>query len=184
MSDCKLSRQRSPEVVRPRLESRVGPSSAMVAAARLKKRSIKQRLGIRARLSLPAGRAGWGSQDSLDSLGAGNYDGPGYSNWQAARGGPGYSNWRAARGGRRAGPGRGGGRWFGLGRQGWGQGFARRRAGRGRRKGRRGGGRKNPPPPTREELDKELDCYMAETKGVLDKEMDAYMEEGQLNKSI
>ena len=49
---------------------------------------------------------------------------------------------------------------------------SRGRGGRGR--GGRGGGRRQPPP-TREELDKELDSYMAGTKGLLDKEMDEYM---------
>ena len=54
-----------------------GPSATIVAAARLKKRSIQQRLGVRARLSLPRYRVGlgggarWGSTGSLNSNGSG-----------------------------------------------------------------------------------------------------------------
>ena len=33
------------------------------------------------------------------------------------------------------------------------------------------------PPPSREQLDKEIDSYMAGTKGVLDREIDDYMME-------
>ena len=56
-----------------------GPSATIVAAARLKKRSIQQRLGVRARLSLPrfrmgmGGGASWGSTGSLNSTGSGTY---------------------------------------------------------------------------------------------------------------
>ena len=57
-------------------------------------------------------------------------------------------------------------RW-GQGRRGWG--------GRFRRGG--GGRRQQGPPPSREQLDKEIDSYMAGTKGVLDREIDDYMME-------
>ena len=72
-----------------------------------------------------------------------------------------------------------GNRRFGYGgfrnRNRWGQGrgrggrFNRGRGGRGRRQ--------QGPPPSREQLDKEIDSYMAGTKGVLDKELDDYMME-------
>lgn len=45
--------------------------------------------------------------------------------------------------------------------------------GRGLGRGRGRGGR----PPTREELDSQLDQYMAGSKGVLDRELDTYMKE-------
>ena len=52
-----------------------GPSASIVAAARLKKRSIQQRLGVRARLTLPRYRLGggarWDSTGSLNSNGSG-----------------------------------------------------------------------------------------------------------------
>jgi len=56
-----------------------GPSASIVAAARLKRKSIHQRLGIRARLSLPRFRLGvgggdrWGSTSSLNSNGSGTF---------------------------------------------------------------------------------------------------------------
>ena len=58
-----------------------GPSATIVAAARLKRRSIHQRLGVRARLTLPrfrmgmgmGGGASWGSTGSLNSTGSGTY---------------------------------------------------------------------------------------------------------------
>ena len=47
------------------------PSPAVTAAARIKKKSIQQRLGVKARLSLPrrawGGLRGWDSDDSLNS---------------------------------------------------------------------------------------------------------------------
>ena len=52
------------------------PSAAVTAARHLKRRSIHQRLGVRARLSLPrytpgAGLRSWGSEDSVISNNAG-----------------------------------------------------------------------------------------------------------------
>ena len=47
------------------------PSPSVAAAARIKKKSIQQRLGVKARLSLPrrgwGGLRGWDSEDSLNS---------------------------------------------------------------------------------------------------------------------
>ena len=71
-----------------------------------------------------------------------------------------------------------GNRRFGYGgfrnRNRWGQGRGRFNRGRGRG---RGGRRQQGPPPSREQLDKEIDSYMAGTKGILDKEIDEYMME-------
>ncbi|KAK3919502.1 Chromatin target of PRMT1 protein [Frankliniella fusca] len=51
--------------------------------------------------------------------------------------------------------------------------------GRGRGRGGRGRGRGGrQAPPSREELDKQLDQYMASTKSTLDKELDSYMNQG------
>ena len=48
-----------------------GPSPSVTAAARIKRKSIQQRLGVKARLSLPrrawGGLRGWDSEDSLNS---------------------------------------------------------------------------------------------------------------------
>ena len=57
-----------------------------------------------------------------------------------------------------------GGRWLG-----------RRQQGAGRRGGvRRGVANRRPPPPSREQLDQELDSYMSGTRSVLDKQLDDY----------
>ena len=56
-----------------------GPSSTMIAAARIKRKSIHQRLGVRARLSLPryrmslGGGSRWGSTGSLSSNSIGSF---------------------------------------------------------------------------------------------------------------
>ena len=52
----------------------------------------------------------------------------------------------------------------------------RRGRGRGRGLGR-GRGRRDPAPPSREQLDQELETYMEGTKTVLDKQLDDYMME-------
>ena len=61
---------REPSVETDRMLYR--PSATVMAANRIKKRSIHQRLGVRARLSMPRYRAGaglrsWGSSDSVNS---------------------------------------------------------------------------------------------------------------------
>jgi len=48
------------------------------------------------------------------------------------------------------------------------------RRGRGRRAWRTSDGK----PPTKEELDQQIDSYMASTKSAMDKELDNYMQEG------
>ena len=67
---------------------------------------------------------------------------------------------------------RGYGRWGIRNRPRWGR-FGRGRGGR----FKRGGGRRQAAPPSRAQLDQELDSYMAGTKSVLDKELDDYMME-------
>lgn len=145
------------------------PSATMLAANRIKKKSIHQRLGVRSRISLPpqstyniyeppSRRSGMGF---LDRWGSGGSLRQGPRRWQGFR--------RQGRFGAR----RRGGRWFGGYQRRWGQRGSLRIRG-----GRRAGRRFEPPPPSREQLDKELDSYMAGTKSVLDKEMDDYMIEG------
>ena len=52
------------------------------------------------------------------------------------------------------------------------------RGGRGRGRGQgRGRGGREAAPPSREQLDKELESYMAGTRNVLDKQLDDYMME-------
>ena len=76
---------------------------------------------------------------------------------------------------------RGGGRWWGFRRNRWGQGGVRRRGGM-RYRGRGKGAQRRQPPPSKEELDKEIDSYMAGTRSVLDKDLDTYMMEGEAEK--
>lgn len=144
------------------------PTLAFQAALKLKKKSIKQRLGpfknrtffqnyprYNQRRGYQRGRPGgyhrgnqrlqrhWTSTHSLASDGTGRH----------RRGGGGGGSWRGNR--------RGGGRF------------------RGRQS--RGGGRgRYPAQPkmTKEELDAQLDSYMSNTKTVLDRDLDAYMSQG------
>ena len=57
-----------------------------------------------------------------------------------------------------------------------GQGWRGRAGGRWRR-----GGRNQGPPPSKEQLDKELDSYMSGTKAFLDRQLDDYMMEAAQN---
>ncbi|XP_034235111.1 chromatin target of PRMT1 protein-like [Thrips palmi] len=59
------------------------------------------------------------------------------------------------------------------------QGMRGQGRGRGRGQGRGRGRGRGAAPPSREELDKQLDLYMAGTKSTLDKELDSYMNQGQ-----
>eukprot|EP00088_Acartia_fossae_P006666 TRINITY_DN13077_c0_g1_i1.p1 TRINITY_DN13077_c0_g1~~TRINITY_DN13077_c0_g1_i1.p1 ORF type:complete len:316 (+),score=90.49 TRINITY_DN13077_c0_g1_i1:111-1058(+) len=123
----------------------------------------------------------WSSQGSLNS-----YEIPRYQM---------NNNRRFGRG--RGGGGGGGRRNFAYNRAGrfrYGQGWfgGRRRGGRGgggrggrggwssRFRQRRGGGQYQPPP-KREDLDAELDAYMAGSRGVLDREIDSYMSSATTN---
>jgi len=158
---------------------RIHEKSTTISATRLKNKSnIRQRLGVRARLTLPvyrpryqyqsgAGRGyfnnspsvyrwnRWGSTDTLHEL------------RQAPR-------WPVRRNR---------GRFMGH----MGQGMGRRWIGRrvawrtANRRGRGAGQRgaiKRPPPPTKEQLDKEIDSYMAGTRSVLDQQLDDYRQQG------
>ena len=72
-------RDLSPQIQRPRPSSLPfnmdrerlwRPSAAVTAAAKLKRKSIQQRLGVKARLTMPRyrpGQARWGSTDSINS---------------------------------------------------------------------------------------------------------------------
>jgi len=173
--------------------SRKSSSSTMLAANRIKKKSVYLRLGVRPgqrfapkipvweepytppRQSYGMSRSAsmnslsrWNSQGSLNSYSSF----PRYQqNRRRFNGGGGYRG--DFRGGRRRNfaYGRGGGRRrFGGNRFG---------GGRGRFRGGRGRGRGNPPPPTREQLDSELDGYMAGARNLLDQELDTYMADKQ-----
>ena len=143
---------------------------------------------MRARLSLPvyrpmAARLGqrlgrhWGSMDSVASntaqdrrYGRYRYTSSSYTYSHMSCLVRRWTGFRRRRGGFLN---RGVPRWGGFrNRNRWGQG----RRGRGGR-WRRGGQRRQPPPPSREQLDKEIDSYMSETKGFLDKQLDDYMME-------
>jgi len=186
--------QRRPPSVRnqsvPNRNPYSSKSSTLLAANRIKKKSVYLRLGVRPgggprmssgipvwaepyslkrnRFGRPMSRSNstsslnrWNSHSSLNS-----YDTPRYQNNRR------YGGFRGGRGGRRN---------FSAYNRNWR--FGRNRfggggRGRGRYRGRgrgRGRGRK-PPPPNREQLDQELDTYMAGTRGILDKDLDTYME--------
>ena len=51
-----------------------------------------------------------------------------------------------------------------------------------RYRGRGKGVQRRQPPPSKEELDKEIDSYMAGARSVLDKDLDTYMMEGEAEK--
>jgi len=174
-------------------------SSTVLAANRIRKKSVYLRLGVRpgssprmssgipvwaepymapreqiqswyghrtggiSRSNSSASLNRWNSQGSLNS-----FDAPRSPRYQTQRRWGGGGGWRGGRRNNNFGRNRGGNRWsFGGGRG---------RGGRGRGwGGGRGRGGRRPPPPSREELDKELDSYMAGTKGLLDQEMDEYM---------
>ncbi|XP_023343186.1 chromatin target of PRMT1 protein isoform X2 [Eurytemora carolleeae] len=182
----------------------VRPSSTVLAANRIKKKSVYLRLGVRPTMSsgipvwaepytprqnmggMRSAQSGLSRSTSMNSLSRWNsqtslhsFDTPRY---QTPRryGGYGGGAYGRFRGGRR--PfnnfGRDGRRRFGRGRFGGGGGNWGRGRGRGRRGGGGGRGRgqgRKQPQPSREELDKELDSYMAGTRGLLDQEMDNYM---------
>jgi len=150
------------------------PSAAVSAARNLKRKSIQQRLGVKARLTMPVYRPGaglqsnnrllggarrWGSTESVNSNNVvrrrwnnfgrrGGYFNRGIRRWQGFK----MRNNRRGQGWR----GRGGGRW-------------------------RRGGRNQGPPPSKEQLDKELDSYMSGTKAFLDRQLDDYMMEAAQN---
>lgn len=171
-------------------------SSNLFSTHRVKKKSVYLRLGVRPRSladrmsdGIPvwakprqsgggwSSGAGWGmsrsrSQNSLNrwssqtSVNSGP-DIPRYhqNNRRFNRGGRGggrrnfaynrYGRWRYGQG------------WFGRRNRGGGGGGYRGRGGR--------GGYRRQPPPRREDLDAELDKYMAGTRGVLDRDLDTYM---------
>merc|ERR1712110_314109 len=143
---------------------------AAEAALLLKRRSLKQRLGMRPN---NFDTSNWQRNNGF----GGNYlryhgrsrqgnRGFGKNRWNSG-------NWIRARGGFRP-RSRSMGRWgstVSLSSDGMGRGGRR---GRGRRAWRTSDGK----PPTKEELDQQIDSYMASTKSAMDKELDSYMQEG------
>lgn len=159
-------------------------TNVVEAAMKIKKRSLKQRLGVR---------------PNNYQAGIVYYNGGGYrfrGNYSRGRGrfirrnyrgrgqGGNMRRWGSstsiASNGSKRGGGRGGGNRRGLRRsrslQNLSRGYRRRggRGGRGRGRGGRGGQQKTKPP-TKEELDQQLDNYMSNTKSALDKQLDTYM---------
>lgn len=152
-------------------------------------KSLKQRLGpsnVKARLSLGNNTGGWvrrggrqrggfrggrGQQQNGSLNGSFRGDNRGYFRRRGYGGGRGRGGFSPSRGG--GGRGGGGDRGFGRGQRG---GFR----GRGRQGGQRGRGRggANKQAVSKEQLDSQLDEYMAKTKNHLDHELDQYMAEG------
>jgi len=153
---------------------------AAEAALRLKRRSLKQRLGVRPNLDNTNWNRGSGYL---------RYYGR-YRNKGFARGRWNNGRWLRGRGAFRP-RSRSMGRWgstaslssdgMGKGRRPRSNSYSGRRTGwnRGGRRGRgRSGGRSSDgKPPTKEELDQQIDSYMASSKSAMDKELDSYMQE-------
>ncbi|XP_046996095.1 chromatin target of PRMT1 protein-like isoform X2 [Schistocerca americana] len=213
--------QHQASVKNRRLVQQMERRPAVVAALKLKKRSMRQRLGqrlgntsIKDRLTLNVSYRGGRMRARSRSRGmsrgrgrgqlSGNrvgqldnfryrqpqtqgqgqsslYRSPSRRPFKRGRGG---TPIRGNRGGRyiqRGGQqGRGGGS-FRRGGRGGGRGGARGR-GRGGR-GRGGRGRQNRPLPSKEELDMQLDQYMANTKSHLDRELESYMNQASTSES-
>jgi len=165
--------QRNPRPIRPDL--------AFAAAMKLKQRSIKQRLGQRERHEQPLYYNHQNSQYRRFYNGyrerRGGYRGHNRSmnRWESNQS---LASDGMGRNRRRSGNwwGRGGGASNGYGRDYQRSGNWWGRGGRGRR-GRGGGrgGRYQKPKISKEELDAQLDSYMANTKTVLDKDLNDYM---------
>jgi len=162
-------------------------TTSIMASIKLKgRRSVHQRLGVRARIgnrdnyqfSRPSYR-GYGFETSRARM-RGDTDVDRDRSLENEKGGVSHRRrWNRGRARRNS-----------LGHfVGWGGGNKKRRGGRGRfrKRGWGGGGRghswggvggrrgrKKEPAPSREDLDKELDDYMAGTKSALDKDLDDY----------
>lgn len=152
-------RQQAASLRNLRLAQQMATRPSVLAALRLKKRSLKQRLGptgsIKSRLGLRLG--------------------PGPTGWPLVR---------ARLGMRPMGrlPNRGRGMQRGYQRQPRSNGNFMgqfRREGEGRRQRRRGGGRRGGAQPDRQQLDWQLEAYMARTRGHLDAELEAYMAQAE-----
>jgi len=155
---------------------------AAEAALRLKRRSLKQRLGVRPTFD----NTSW----NRNNPGGGYLRFYGrYRNKGFVRGRWNNGRWLRGRGGFRP-RSRSMGRWgstaslasdgMGKGRRPRSNSFSGRRTGwnrGGRGRGRRGWRSSDGKPPTKEELDQQIDSYMASSKSAMDKELDTYMQE-------
>ncbi|KDR18891.1 hypothetical protein L798_07339 [Zootermopsis nevadensis] len=189
--------QHQASVKNRRLAQQMERRPAVMAALKLKKRSLRQRLGqptassVKDRLTLTVPARG--GRGRARSRGRGRVWGGRLDTFRFRRGQGrvfrGNSQRRPFRRGGRSGVGTSrGGRGVGAGRGGGiGNRFTRGRGGTFRRGGRtRGGrgrgslrGRQVQTIPSKEELDLQLDQYMASTKSHLDKELDSYMNQAQ-----
>jgi len=156
---------------------------AAEAALRLKRRSLKQRLGVRPMFD----NTNW-NRNSNPGGGYLRFNGR-YRNKGFARGRWNNGRWLRGRGGFRQ-RSRSMGRWgstaslasdgMGKSRRPRSNSFSGRRTGwnrGGRGRGRRGWRSSDGKPPTKEELDQQIDSYMASSKSAMDKELDTYMQE-------
>ena len=160
---------------------------AAEAALRLKRRSIKQRLGVRPN---SFDNTNWQRSNAFGGNYLRHYGKFRYGNRGYGRGRQNNRRWIRGRGNMRP-RSRSMGRWgstVSLASDGMGKtrrprsnSFSGRRMGwtRGGRRGRgRGGWRSSDgKPPTKDELDQQIDSYMALSKSAMDKELDSYMNE-------
>ena len=161
---------------------------AVEAALRLKRRSLKQRLGVRQNhmdgMNWPRNNISGGNYNKYyQRFRFQGFRGRGRARWNRGR-------WIRSRGSFRP-RSRSIGRWgssaslasdgMGIRRRPRSNSFSGRKMGwfrgGGRRRGRGGWRSGDGKPPTKEELDQQIDSYMASSKCGLDKELDSYMKE-------
>ena len=147
----RVERARMAVQPRYRRDNRMSRQLAIEAALKLKRKSIKQRLGIRQNSNFRRNQTFFGWRGARARRLRGRFRGINRFNRQGSQ------NGNVGR--RRGGP--------------WRRGFGGRGGGRGGR--RRGGRKQQQPKVTKEELDQQLDSYMANTKSVLDRDLDEYM---------
>ena len=149
----RVDRARMAVQPRYRRENRNSRQLAIEAALKLKRKSIKQRLGIRQNNFRRNQTQTFGWRGGRARRVRGRFRGGVNNNWNRTQNGN-----------------------IGRRRQGtWRRGGAGGRGGRGGRRQRGGRGRQQQTKVTKEELDQQLDSYMANTKTVLDRDLDDYM---------
>ncbi|GAB1603860.1 hypothetical protein Ahia01_000667300, partial [Argonauta hians] len=194
---AKMAAQQQASVRNRRLAQQMANRPSVIAALKIKRRSLKQRLGksnVKSRLSLSVMRgrgsrsrgSRGGSMGMLRGRGRGGSSSRGGGGGMRSRGGGGPvgrggggggGRFRGGRGGpgggmRGGGRGRGGGGPPGMG----GCGGRQDRSGNGGNPGSGGqGGGGGNPMVLKQELDSQLDEFMSKTKAHLDAELDAYM---------
>ena len=153
-SEPRVDRARMAAQPRYRRENRISRQLAIEAALKLKRKSIKQRLGIRQNNFRRNQTQTFGWRGGRARRVRGRFRGGINGQWNNMRTQNGNIGRRRQGTWRRGGGGRGG---------------------RGGRRQRGRGGRQPQTKVTKEELDQQLDSYMANTKTVLDRDLDDYM---------